>query len=115
VLLEGILTTRHYQSMLAGLHHDPEIASHWFYLDIPFAETVRRHRTRPQSAQFTSEQMAQWYRERDLLPSVGETVIGADSTLEAGTDLIMRRSGLAQLAATNPEDDRRGSSGFLSH
>jgi adenylate kinase family enzyme len=94
VLLEGILAASRYGDMLARLRYDYPV-SHWIYLDVPFEETVRRHRTRPQRDQFTPEQMAEWYQTRDLLPRCAETVIGPQSTLHATADLILQRSGLA--------------------
>jgi hypothetical protein len=46
--------------------------------------------------------MREWYRERDLLPDGLETVIGADSSLAATVDRIMRRSGLATPPGREP-------------
>lgn len=31
-----------------------------YYFDIPFAETVKCHKTRPQSGSFSSEKMKSW-------------------------------------------------------
>lgn len=53
-----------------------------FYLDVPFAETLRRHAGRPQVVEFGEAEMRRWYVERDFLPHVAETVIGEDETLE---------------------------------
>ncbi|WP_433259453.1 AAA family ATPase (plasmid) [Streptosporangium sp. CA-135522] len=95
VLIEGILYADRYAPMLAALRRDHAGPSCCFYLDIPLAETLRRHTTRPQRSQFSGEQMRQWYRERDLLPEGGETIIGKDSSLETTVQQILRVSGLA--------------------
>ncbi|MFD8562811.1 AAA family ATPase [Streptosporangium canum] len=95
VLIEGILHADRYAPMLAALRRDHPGPSSFFYLDIPLAETLRRHTTRPQRSQFSGEQMRQWYRQRDLLPESDETIIGADSSLEATVQQILHESGLA--------------------
>ncbi|WP_203883479.1 kinase [Planotetraspora kaengkrachanensis] len=76
VLLEGILTASRYGAMLESLRHDHAGISAFFYLDVSFAETLRRHDSRPQRSEFTPDQMREWYQERDLLPDGSETVIG---------------------------------------
>jgi predicted kinase len=43
-VVEGIMPTVRYGGMLAELARDHD--GHFFYLDIPFEETVRRHATR---------------------------------------------------------------------
>ncbi|GII56678.1 hypothetical protein Pth03_50670 [Planotetraspora thailandica] len=95
VVLEGILSAGRYGPMLAALRSDYPERCDFFYLDIPFEETVRRHATRPQSSQFGVDMMREWYRERDLLPEGRETVIGQDSTLEATVRTILLTTGLA--------------------
>ncbi len=81
VVLDGILYADRYEPMLAGLRRD-HLGSSWFYyLDASLDETLRRHVTRPQAAEFTAEDMRDWYRPRDLLTSVRERVIPEASTL----------------------------------
>ncbi|MEU6426857.1 hypothetical protein ABZ860_13275 [Microbispora sp. NPDC046973] len=61
---------------------------------MPFAETLRRHETRPQRLAFSPDQMREWYQKKDLLPDGRETVIGQDSSLEETVRLVLRESGL---------------------
>ncbi|WP_431926552.1 kinase [Nonomuraea jabiensis] len=82
VILEGILTASRYAPMLQSLREDFPGRSRFFYLDVPFEETLRRHATRPQSAEFGPDMMREWYIERDLLPGGYETVIDQHSSLE---------------------------------
>ncbi|MCG5213081.1 AAA family ATPase [Streptosporangium soli] len=96
VILEGILTASRYEEMLAGLHRDHAGRTCFFYLDVPFGETLRRHALRPQHGQFGEAEMRDWYRERDLLARVAEAVIGQDSTLTETVELILHQSGLAR-------------------
>ncbi|MEV8639068.1 AAA family ATPase [Streptosporangium sp. NPDC051023] len=95
VLIEGILTASRYTSMLAALHRDHAGPSFFFYMDISFAETLRRHATRPEHLYFGAEQMSQWYLERDLLPEIDQTIIGEDSPLEVTVQRILCETGLA--------------------
>ncbi|MFG1823444.1 hypothetical protein ACGFIJ_13240 [Microbispora bryophytorum] len=72
----------------------------FFYLDVSFPETLRRHDSRPQRLEFTPDQMREWYQERDLLPDGCETVIGEDSPLEASVRQVLRQACLTP-AQTN--------------
>lgn len=92
VVLEGILNSARHRAPLADLiarHHGP---SYVYYLDVPFDETVRRHATRPQAAEFTPEQMRGWYMPCDTLGTDGEYVIGAASTLDETVAFILATS-----------------------
>ncbi|WP_285705843.1 kinase [Microtetraspora sp. NBRC 16547] len=89
VLLEGILTASRYGTMLQALRRDHAGMSAFFYLDVSFPETLRRHDTRPQRLEFSPDQMREWYRERDLLPGDWETVIGEDSSLDATAQRLL--------------------------
>lgn len=97
VVLEGILYADHYGAMLTRLCADHSGPTHGYYLDVPFGETLARHATKPQAAEYGAKELRTWYRERDLLPGGLETVIGAESTLEQTVDRIMRETGLAGL------------------
>ena len=94
VVLDGILKADRYESMLAALARDHAGRTHFYYLDVSFEETVQRHATRPQAAEFTAEQMRDWYRRRDLLTAVTEHVIPQTSTIEETTTLILGQARL---------------------
>ncbi|MCF6475651.1 kinase [Nonomuraea sp. MG754425] len=94
VVLEGILIRSRYGRMLRRLVADHAGVTCCFYLDVSFDETVRRHATRPQSADFTPDLMREWYVPRDLLPDGRETVIGEDSSLERTVERILADSRL---------------------
>jgi predicted kinase len=91
VVLEGILRADHYGAMLENLHQDYRLASAWYYFDLSFEETIRRHATRPQSTQFSADDMRDWYRGRDLLPFVYEAIFSEDSSLVDTVELIHSR------------------------
>ncbi len=98
VIIEGIMAASRYATALGQLieqHHGPV---HVFYLDISLAETLRRHRHKPDLDHVTDEHLRSWYLERDLLGIPGERVIGEASTLEQTVDMIWHDSGLAAAA-----------------
>ncbi|WP_306458946.1 kinase [Streptomyces sp. 1331.2] len=97
VVVEGVLAAERYREMLARLAADHRGRSHLYYLDVDFAETVRRHATRPQAAEFSPAAMADWYQPYDLLPHGLEVVIGQHSTLDRTVGRI-----LADTALTPP-------------
>lgn len=102
VIVEGILSAARYASMLEALHGDYQGVSRFYYLDVPFAETLRRHATRPQASEFGEPEMRAWYRERDLLPSGIECIIAAASSLADTVRLIMHETGLAPQEPQQP-------------
>lgn len=92
-VLEGIFYVAHYGEMLTGLRDDHLGQSLFYYMDIPFEETLRRHATKPQASQYGRPEMSSWWRDRDYLPQVSERVITADTTAEAAVEQIMRDIG----------------------
>ena len=90
-VIEGILAEARYGAMLRALlsdHHGTAV-----YLDVPFEETVRRHAERPQAAEFTVQQMAEWWSPDDRLRVPGELVFRPPATAgEVVTDLLARVS-----------------------
>lgn len=95
VVLDGILYADRYEPMLARLARDHAGTSCFYYLDVSLDETLARHATRPQAAEFGAEDMRDWYRPRDLLGAVPERVIPQSSTLAETVSLILTDSGLA--------------------
>lgn len=82
VVLEGILTASRYGDMLRTLAADHAGTTVLGFLDVSFEETVRRHATRPQSTQFTGEEMAAWWVPGDRLGVAGEMIVGQESSAE---------------------------------
>jgi len=94
VVVEGILDAGRYGPMLADLRAAHQGPSHFYYLDVSLDETIRRHTTRPQAAEFSADDMRSWYLRLDLLPWAAERVIGEPSTLGETVELILSESGL---------------------
>lgn len=94
VVLEGILFAAKYRDMLLRLCAAHLGTTCCYYLDVPLAETLRRHTLRPEASQFTAEQMRGWYLPDDRLGLAGELVVPYTFTLEQTVDLIATHSGL---------------------
>ena len=92
-VLEGILYAAHYGEMLTRLRDDHLGQSLFYYMDVPFEETLRRHATKPQASEYGHAEMSNWWRDRDYLPGVSERVITADMTADAAVEQIMRDAG----------------------
>ncbi|WP_236809023.1 hypothetical protein [Amycolatopsis albispora] len=82
VIVEGILPAEHYGDMLGELAADHRGRTGVYYLDVSFEESLRRHATRPQAAEFGPEHMREWYRGRDLLGLDGEQLVPPTSSLQ---------------------------------
>ncbi|OIK24993.1 AAA family ATPase [Streptomyces malaysiense] len=99
VVVEGILDSGRYGAMLARLRAGHRGPTYGYYLDVPFAETLARHATKPIADEVDEARLREWYRPRDLLPGGVETVIGADSGLAETVERILTETGLAELPA----------------
>lgn len=78
VILEGIMVADWYRPLF-------ELAKELFgkniyayYFDIPFEETLKRHKTRAKSSEFGEEAMREWWVEKDYSDVLDETTITAD-------------------------------------
>ncbi|MFF0546638.1 MULTISPECIES: AAA family ATPase [Nocardia] len=88
VIVEGILDADRYGEMLERL--SMSAGSAMFYsFDLSFAETVRRHASRPQAQEFSPTQMGQWYHGWQPLAFVDEVRIDASWQLETVVDQIV--------------------------
>lgn len=75
VVLDGIMHAEHYSTMLNQLRIDHAGHTAFYYFDVSWEETLRRHHTRPQAQEFDAEEMREWYQPRDLLGLAEETIV----------------------------------------
>jgi hypothetical protein len=80
--------------MLSALISDHPGRAFAYFLDVPFAETLRRHATKTGTLKYGEAEMRQWYRGLDLLAGGIEHVIPAESSLEETVSKIMTDAGL---------------------
>lgn len=86
VVVEGIFNSTRYSPMLERVAAASRDAR-FYAFDLSFEETVRRHATRPQAAEFTVEEMASWYHGWQPLSFIEEHRITAEETIP---DLVTR-------------------------
>lgn len=90
VILEGILPAARYGAMLRSLHDDHAGRSFFYYFDISWSETLRRHATRPQSAEFGAAEMSEWFGQAGPLDPIGERRISERLSLDETVRRIQR-------------------------
>ncbi len=74
VIIEGITNRAIYRELFEDLAGQFE-AVYTYYFDLPYEETVKRHRQREKSAEFGEAALKSWWLERDLLHFPGEKII----------------------------------------
>lgn len=102
VVLEGIMHTSRYRSVLTSLRNGHRGRSLFCYLDVSLPETLRRHLTRPQAKEFTTDQMSGWYAAHDVLGWPDELVLPETTGLDEAVEAIAAAAGLPQ---TGRDDD----------
>lgn len=89
-ILEGILRTDWYGPLFEEVQRRFGENIRAYYYDIPFEETLRRHATRPQRLQFGERDMRSWWRERDLIGTIPETLLTAELSARSAAQKIYR-------------------------
>jgi hypothetical protein len=100
VIVEGILNQDRYGEMLLQLGRDHLGVTRFFYFDVSFEETLRRHQTKPQAAEYGEAEMRDWYRPQDYLPGGIEEIIPESSSLDDAVSRIMRAVALDPAASS---------------
>ena len=59
-----------------------------YYYDIPFEETLIRHKTKPNCNDFGEEDMRRWWREKDYLGIIPEKTLDKEISLENAVERI---------------------------
>ena len=54
-----------------------------YYFDLPFEETLKRHKTKPNCNEFGEEAMRGWWREKDYSDVLHEVSITAEKDRES--------------------------------
>ena len=75
VILEGIFIADWYRELFEAAIELYGSDIYAYYFDIPFEETVRRHQTRSKAAEFGADEMREWWKEKDYLELIKESII----------------------------------------
>lgn len=88
VILEGILYSDWYKPLFdyAKELFGDNISA--YYYDIPFEETLKRHKTKQVKFDFGEEDMRRWWREKDYIEIINETIITKEMTIEQALKII---------------------------
>ena len=90
-ILEGILPAGDYGPLFEAALEAYGTDIFAYYYDLPFEETLLRHRTKPNRNDFGEEEMRRWWLGRDLLPMLRETVFTKEVGLEEAVETIYRQ------------------------
>lgn len=88
-ILEGILDSETYRPLfdVAESLYGKEIYA--YYFDIPFAEILRRHETKPNRFDFGETDMRRWWKEKDYIGTIPEKPITASQTADEIVKMIL--------------------------
>lgn len=89
-ILEGILNAAWYRPLFEtaiGLFGDQIYA---YYYDLPFEETLKRHATKKERFDFGEVEMRRWWKEKDYIGIIPETIISKDVSIEDALALIFQ-------------------------
>ena len=82
VILEGILSSKKYESLLNKLSLAFKDNIFAYYFDIPFEETLKRNSQRQCANEFGEKEMRSWWNEKDLLKEIPEQILTMDMSQE---------------------------------
>ncbi len=94
-ILEGILYAEWYQSLfeLANQLYGEDVYA--YYFDLPFEETLKRHKTKPNCHEFGEEAMRGWWIEKDYSNILNERSITVEKDLECiVAEILLRITGM---------------------
>lgn len=94
VILEGIFDRGRYGKMIDEILRAHPGENYFFYFNISFDETLRRHQQKPNHDEFGETEMRNWYKDLDLLDSVKENIIHESNSLEDTVAKILSMTGL---------------------
>ncbi len=89
-IMEGILPSVEYNPLfeVALKEYGQNIYS--YYYDLPFEETLVRHSTKPNRDEFGETEMRRWWKEKDLLDIIPQTILRKELSLDDAVELIYR-------------------------
>lgn len=89
-ILEGILYSDIYKSVFesAADIFGPENIYAYYY-DLPFEETLNRHQDKPNRFDFGEKEMRSWWRDKDYIGFIPESLIRKETTLEQNLERIL--------------------------
>lgn len=87
-ILEGILDAEFYKPLFETAVKEYGLNIFAYYYDLPFEETLLRHSTKPNKFDFGEEHMRKWWKEKDFLDVISETILNKDLSLSYTVEMI---------------------------
>lgn len=87
-VLEGILPTETYKPLFETAVKEYGAEIYAFYYDLSFEETLSRHNTKPNRADFGETEMRRWWKEKDYIGSIPERTITENMSISDTADMI---------------------------
>ena len=87
-ILEGILDSEFYRPLFEVIVEEYGVNVFAFYYDLPFEETLLRHNTKPNRADFGEQDMRRWWKEKDYINIIPERIITKEESLLDTVDMI---------------------------
>ncbi|SMC22215.1 Predicted kinase [Clostridium acidisoli DSM 12555] len=88
VILEGILNSKWYKNLFENLLDEFNNEIFAYYFDIPFEETLNRHKQKPNAHEFGEKELREWWNEQDLLGIIPEVCLHKELSLNEIVDRI---------------------------
>ncbi|MET0779747.1 MAG: hypothetical protein ABWY71_02840, partial [Candidatus Saccharimonadales bacterium] len=89
VILEGFMGMGKYKTYFDELLAQHPANNHFFYFDVSFEETLRRHKTRPKSETFSEPEMHELFLKSGPSQYPGEVILSEDTTAAQAASLII--------------------------
>jgi adenylate kinase family enzyme len=90
VIYEGISNIKTYAEYFQRIFDTHPNDNYFFYLDIDFDESIKRHDTRPEKAEFGINEMKKWREYATPTGFTCETIIPQESSAEATVASILK-------------------------
>ena len=78
VIMEGIFNSKWYNNLFKKLLKEFKKDIFAFYFNIPFEETLKRHKTKVEANEFGEKEMRKWWLPNDLLKFIPEKLLGKE-------------------------------------
>lgn len=94
VIAEGIFRQKRYETMFQEILKLHPTENYFFYFDISFEETLRRHQTKPNKHEFGEQEMRTWHEEKDFLHDIREEIISEKESIRDSINHIFSTTGI---------------------
>lgn len=90
ILVEGIFPKAIYEETFFHLNETFKQNAYFYYFNLSYPETIKRHQNRQLNCDFGPEEMKGWYLENDLLEVPQEKIFIENATLQEQVQQILK-------------------------